>query len=137
VKTFFDSSAFAKRYIDEPGSQNVDDLCAHASDLGLSIVCVPEVISALNRRLRERSLTQREYARARRGLLRDVSDAEVISLTPAVIASVVTVLEESPLRAMDAIHVACALEWEAELFVTSDERQVKAASRARLRTSLV
>ena len=137
MRTFFDSSAFAKRYIEEPGSQQVDDLCAGASDLGLSVVCVPEVVSALHRRLRERSLSRPEYARARRGLLRDVSDARVISLTPAVIASVVAVLEESPLRAMDAIHVACALEWEAELFVTSDERQVKAASRARLRTTLV
>ena len=137
MRTFFDSSAFAKRYIEEPGSQQVDDLCAGASDLGLSVVCVPEVISALNRRLRERSLSRPEYARARRGLLRDVSDARVIRLTPAVIASVVAVLEESPIRAMDAIHVACALEWEAELFVTSDERQVKAASKARLRTTLV
>ena len=137
MRTFFDSSAFAKRYIEEPGSQQVDDLCAGASDLGLSVVCVPEVISALNRRLRERSLSRPEYARARRGLLRDVSDARGIRLRPAVIASVVAVLEESPIRAMDAIHVACALEWEAELFVTSDERQVKAASKARLRTTLV
>jgi predicted nucleic acid-binding protein len=49
VKTFFDSSAFAKRYIEESGSQNVDALCQEAGEVGLSVLCVPEIVSALNR----------------------------------------------------------------------------------------
>jgi len=60
VKTFFDSLALAKRYVDEQGSQAVDDLC------------------------------------------------------------------------MDALHVVCALEWKAQLFVSSDKRQISAAKRAGL-----
>jgi len=36
-------------------------------------------------------------------------------------------LENSSLRAMDALHVACALEWNADLFLTSDKRQFIAA----------
>ncbi|GMQ83139.1 MAG: hypothetical protein BMS9Abin05_2624 [Rhodothermia bacterium] len=38
---------------------------------------------------------------------------------------------------MDAIHVVCALEWEADLFVTSGTRQIKAARKAGLRTRIV
>ena len=36
-------------------------------------------------------------------------------------------LETNILRAMDALHVACALEWPVELFATADIRQLKAA----------
>ena len=61
MKLFLDSSAMAKRFIDEPGSQRVEDLCAEATALGLSVICVPEIISALRRRKRERALTPRQY----------------------------------------------------------------------------
>jgi hypothetical protein len=30
MRTFFDSSAYAKRYVEEPGSQAVDTLCAQS-----------------------------------------------------------------------------------------------------------
>ena len=33
MKVFFDSSAFAKRYIEEPGSDTVENLCAQAAML--------------------------------------------------------------------------------------------------------
>jgi predicted nucleic acid-binding protein len=38
---------------------------------------------------------------------------------------------------MDALHVACALEWQADLFVTSDRRQLKAAMNTGLYTEYV
>jgi len=40
-------------------------------------------------------------------------------------------------RAMDALHVACAIQWGAELFVSADERQVAAAKKAGLKAGLV
>lgn len=53
VKTYLDSSSFTKRFIDEVGSDKADKTCAHASELGLIVLCVPEILSALNRRRRE------------------------------------------------------------------------------------
>jgi len=38
---------------------------------------------------------------------------------------------------LDALHVACALEWQADLFVTSDRRQFMAAKNTGLRTEYV
>ena len=137
MKTFLDSSAFAKRYIEEEGSQAVDDVCDAASELALSVICVPEIISALNRRRREKTLSREEYATAMRRLSEDVADAAIISLTPAVIGTCASLLEASVLRAMDALHVACALEWGAELFVSADEKQVRAARKAGLAARLV
>ena len=137
MKTLFDSSAFAKRYIHEPGSDEVDTLCQEATAVGLCILCVPEILSALNRRVRERRLTGRDYATAKRHLLDDVADAEILNLTPPVVAQTALLLEQHPLRTLDAVHVACALVWGAELFVTGDQRQALAARQASLVTRLL
>ncbi len=134
MKLFCDSSSFAKRFVDESGSEAVEALLAQASDLGWSSICVPEIISALNRRLRERSLTSAQYQQAKRHLLDDVRDADIVELTPSVVLSAVRILEHSPVRAMDALHVACALEWGADLFASADTRQITAARRAGLPT---
>ena len=129
-----DSSSFAKRYIQEVGSDKLDDLLQHASELALCVILVPELISGLNRRLREGALTDRDYQKAKKLLLDDVRDATVLQLTPAVISRSVKLLENNALLAMDALHVACALEWKADLFVTSDRRQLDAATNSGLRT---
>jgi len=137
VKTFFDSSAFVKRYMEEPGSQDVEALYMAATELALSIVCIPEVISALNRRMRERDLSRRQYETAKDNMFEDARDTVIVNLTPEVISTCTTILEASPVRAMDALHVACAIHWGAELFVSADERQVSAAKKAGLRARLV
>lgn len=137
MRTFFDSSAFAKRYVEEPGSEAVDALCMGATELALSVVCIPEILSALNRRVRERSLSARQYEAAKKSLSQDLRDAVIVDLTPEVVSTCTAVLEASPVRAMDALHVACAIQWGAELFVSADERQIAAAKKAGLRTRLV
>ena len=137
MRTFFDSSAFAKRYVEEAGSQAVDALCAEATELALSVVCIPEIISALNRRVREGNLSRQQYEQAKRRLSEDVEDAAIVNLTSPVLSTCTAILEDSPVRAVDALHVACAVAWEAELFVSADKRQVSAARKVGLRTRFV
>ncbi len=137
MKTFFDSSAFAKRYVEETGSQLVDDICLNAKEVSLSVICAPEIISALNRRMREKILSRRDYFAIKQHLSDDVRDAVIINLVPEVIVTSTKLLEASPLRAMDALHVACALVWGAELFVSSDKRQIEAAKKAGLKIKFV
>ena len=133
MKTLFDSSAFAKRYIDEPGSDAVESPCLSASELALCVLCVPEILSAVTRRLRERRLNREQYDLIKRHLLEDIGDAAVVELTPNVIAATVTVLETSAVRAANAMHVAAATVWEAELFVSADRQQLAASRKAGLR----
>lgn len=137
MKTFFDSSSFAKRYIREGGSQIIDTICEETSRLGLSIICLPEIISALNRRLREKTITLHEYSLAKERLFEEFQDIEVIQLLPTVITRSTTILESNVLRAMDALHVACAAEWNADIFISSDKSQIKAAKRSGLKTKYV
>ena len=65
-------------------------------------------------------------------LLDDLRDAAIVNLAPVVIAGTVQVLQAAPLRAADAMHVAAALAWNAELFVSADHRQLAAARAAAL-----
>jgi hypothetical protein len=137
MKTCLDSSAFAKRFIEEAGSTEVEEICADATELGLSVLCVPEVASALNRRRREGALTPAQYRQAKRRLVEDVRDADILQLTPPVVATALELLETSPVRGMDALHIACALEWGAELFASADRVQLTAAKKAGLSTRQV
>ena len=58
----------------------------------------------------------------------------VVQLTPEVVRFSLELLEDSPLRTMDALQVASALAWGADLFCSADSRQVAAARRAGLTT---
>lgn len=137
MKTFFDASAFAKRYVEERGSQLVDDICLNAKEVSISVICVPEIISALNRQIREKRLSRRDYNTIKQHLSNDVRDAVIANLIPEVITMSTKLLEASPLRAMDALHVACAFVWGAELFVSSDKQQMTAAQKAGLAIKFV
>lgn len=137
MKLAVDSSALAKRYVDETGSDQLDRLLAGAAELAFCIILVPEIISGLNRRRRERALTAAEYQKTKKQLLNDVRDATVLQINPPVIACSVKLLETNSLRSLDALHVACALEWGADLFVTADKRQLAAATNSGLRSELV
>ncbi|MEW5900136.1 MAG: type II toxin-antitoxin system VapC family toxin [Acidobacteriota bacterium] len=49
----------------------------------------------------------------------------------------IRLLETHPLKTLDAIQVASAQEWQAELFVSSDRRQLSAAKESGLRVQAV
>jgi len=127
LNVFLDSSALAKRYVDEPGSDRLEEILARASSLGVSVISVPEVVSALCRRLRETKLSQQQYSKAKRALLEDLTETSVVNITEQVIARAVVLLERWPLRSSDSLHIACAADWSADLFVSADERQCAAA----------
>lgn len=133
MRVYFDSSAFAKRYIAETGTAEVLAWCERASELALSVIAVPELISAFCRLRREGRLTGAQYQNIKSDLLADIADALVCDTTPQVIALAVRALESGPLRGMDAIHLGAALACAAEVFISADAHQCHAAERFGLR----
>ena len=132
MNVFADSSALAKRYIADEQSSEMDDILQGASDLGVSVLCLPEIISALCRRRRERFLKPAEYASAKNALDADLADATIVQITDEVLIDSVRLLELHPLRASDAIQVSSALVWGADRFISADMRQCAAAKAAGL-----
>lgn len=134
--TFFDSSAFAKRYIEESGSELVEKICFESDSIAISSICFPEIISALNRRLRENNLTSKEYSLIKEKMIEEFDSLEIINVVPEVISKATLLLEKYNLRTLDSIHVASAIIWKAELFVSADKRQTLAAKKAGLKVKL-
>ncbi len=132
MKVFLDTSAFAKRYVFEEGSDNVVALCQQADSLVVSVICLPELISTFSRLVREKRLAKADYQKLKADAMADLADVDICQITVEILASVVSLLESHPLRAMDALHVACALAVVPDKFVSADYRQLAAARKAGL-----
>ena len=133
MKVFLDTSAFAKRYIVERGSAELMALCQQADSLVVSVICLPELISTLSRLVREKKLAKTDYRKLKNDAMADLADVDTCHVTPDILGSVVSLLEAHPLRAMDALHVACALAVESDIFVSADHRQLSAARKTGLK----
>ncbi len=137
MKVFFDSSALVKRYVPEKGTDTVLLICEQASQLGISVICYPEIISALCRLRRDKQIDGSHYVTAKQGIAQDLRDATLCNITETTVLQAILLLEENTLRAMDSFHIAAALEWGADLFVSSDLHQSKAAKKAGLNVRTV
>jgi uncharacterized protein len=133
VNLFTDSSALAKRYVADEKSPQLDELLASASSLGVSVLCLPEIVSGLCRRRRERFLSAAQYAAAKEALESDLQDAAIIQIVDEIVLRTVQMLQSNPLRAADAIHIASAVVWQADIFASADSRQCTAARKSGLR----
>ena len=137
MNLFADSSALAKRYIADEKSEDLDGLLEGANNLAVSVLCLPEIISALCRRLRERFLTRAQYAAAKAALEADLADAAVIGMIDEVVLGGISLLESYPVRASDAIQISSAMVWRADIFASADGRQCAAAKAAGLKVVLL
>jgi hypothetical protein len=128
MRIAFDTSALAKRYVDERGTSRVLELCAQATEVVVSVLCVPEILSGLNRLRREGRLLSDGYAAAKADLAGDMTQATIVPVTPAVLSRAIEILEKTASRTLDAIHLAGAMDSACDLFVSADARQCEAAS---------
>lgn len=137
MRVFFDSSAFVKRYVSEAGTEVVLAWCDRASEIGLSGIALPEIVSAFCRLRREEKIDDTQYRQLKSLLLADIEDAAICDLTPEVLAQSIASLETNVLRGMDAIHIGSATVLKADVFISADQRQCDAANRAGLRVEAV
>jgi uncharacterized protein len=133
MRVFFDSSAFAKRYVREAGADVVLAWCEQTTELCLSGIALPEIVSAFCRLLRENRISPDQYQHLKTMLMADITDAAICDLTPEVIRHAIIGLEKNVLRGMDALHLGSALALKVELFVSADARQCAAAAQAGLK----
>jgi len=133
MRLFLDSSALAKRYVREVGTERVVALCADADEVVVSIIALPEVVSTLNRLRRGGRLSDSEYATIKQEVVADLADATTLEVTPSIVNKALTCLERSRLRASDALHIATAMGAAPDLFLTGDRRQREGGTKAGLK----
>jgi predicted nucleic acid-binding protein len=137
MNIFFDSSAWAKRYIAEKGSDEIESICLKAENVTLSILCIPEIISAFTRLKREGKVTLNQYKQLQKSLYKDIEDVRLINISLEIISYAVNLIKKYPLRTLDALHIACAKFGKVDLFITSDYRQSEAAKGIDLQVELI
>ena len=132
---YLDSSAWAKRYFQENGSEAVDALFEQLSILACSPLGLIEVGSAMARKRNAGEVTDEEYEPKRVSLLKDWQRFLRIDITPSVVLHALDAAGAYGLRGADSFYLASALVLREQLepdsrefaLVTSD-RELKAAA---------
>lgn len=88
MRVFFDTSALVKHYVSEAGTDAVLEWCDRATEIGLSGIALPEMISAFCRLRREELITDTQYQQLKSLLFADIEGVAVCDLTPAVLGGV-------------------------------------------------
>lgn len=126
---YLDSSAMAKLYVAEPGSEDTKALMqAHRGRLFSSVVTWAEVQSALARCWRERRISYAQYRLQQRGLAADWCMLHAVNLSLPVLAPAERLFQRHALRAYDAIQLCSALWIGRPVFACFDERLRRAAA---------
>jgi uncharacterized protein len=126
---YLDASALVKLFVPEPESDHLNRALAGLTDVIVSDLALTEMASALGRRLRERRLTRDNVRRLYREASKLHASAHHAELTPPIHrrAERLMLSLATPLRALDALHLATALDAEAVTVVTFDPRLRDAA----------
>jgi predicted nucleic acid-binding protein len=126
---YLDASALVKLLVPEDGSDELNQALSGLTDVIVSDLALTEVASALGRRLREHRLSRDEARRLYREASKLQASCRQAELTPPVHrrAERMMLSLTVPLRTLDALNLATALDAEAATVVTFDPRLREAA----------
>lgn len=127
---YLDASALVKLFVPEAESDALNQALAGLRDVIVSDLALTEMASALGRRTREQLLTREEARRLYREASKLHASSHHAELTPPIHrrAERLMLSLTIPLRALDALHLATAIDAEAATVVTFDPRQRDAAT---------
>ncbi len=134
---YFDTSALVKRYVTESGSDAVARLCAEAEYQITSVATEAELPAALARAVRVGAISRDDGDLAVQAWEREREDLLWIQLVQPIVRQAGQLAWQYGLRGYDAIHLAAALWWRANmgqplLLVTYDRELWGAAQRSGL-----
>ena len=130
---YLDTSALVKLYFEETGSGEVRRKVEQARVVATSRLAYVETFAGIGRKTREGALDKAERARALAAFLRDWGSFFILEVSEPVCRTAADLVENHPLRTLDAIHLASALllrkrtEEQVE-FQAFDQRLSQAAS---------
>ena len=125
---YLDASALVKLFVPEPGSDDLNQELAGLKDVIVLDLALTEMASALGRRAREQLLTRDQARRLFREASKLHASSHHAELTPPIHrrAERLMLSLTVPLRTLDALHLATALDVQA-----GHHRHVRSASARR------
>lgn len=124
---YFDTSAFLKLVIAEPGSVTAVRAWTDADQVATCRLLYPEARAGLSQARRMGRLPARSVGASRRTLEALWADVEVVEITLQVAQAAGDAAEQHGLRGYDAVHLASALHASSDALVCADTDLLRAA----------
>lgn len=112
---YFDTSALVKKYVLEPGSDQIGSHYARAEMVGTALITSPEMASALSRAVRMDKITADEASQSWRAFTKDYDMMYLVDISQPLISRTSTLVWEYGLRGYEAVHLASYLIWKEAL----------------------
>ena len=129
---YLDASALVKRYVSEPGSEEVRRTIAGAQAVGTAAVSRAEVSAALAKAVRHGLLSREDAESAHQAFSREWPDFIRLPITELLLGLAADFAWDLSLRGYDAVQLAAAVSWHETMeepvsFATFDRKLWEAA----------
>jgi predicted nucleic acid-binding protein len=134
---YLDSSALAKRYIQEDGSDGVNALLEEGTVAATSRLAYPEILAEITRRHKAKEIETGAFERIKKAFKSDWASFIVVEFHKDVFQLIHAIILKYGLKGADSVHLSSAL-WlkkamkENVVFVAADIELVKAAKAEKL-----
>ena len=122
MRVFIDTSSLFKRYVEESGSGDFQRLMNQASEVVVSPLTWIEMNAAIERRLRERSLSAEQAKYLRIEAKKDFAYFLKVVWNENLEHKAVELINQYVLKTLDAVQLASGILSKSQVFVTSDEK---------------
>ncbi len=129
MKAFIDTSSLIKKYVEEKGSDEFNNLLESVSEIIVSPITILEIHSVLERRLREKTLRSTDAKWIEKEFSIDLDYFGIVQWNDNLINECIRVIRKHQLRVLDGIQLSSALISNPPLFITSDKRLHTAAKK--------
>ena len=122
MRVFIDTSSLFKRYVDEAGSDGFQRLMNQASEVVVSPLTWIEMNAAIERRIRDGSLSAEQAKHVRIEAKRDFAYFLKVIWSENLENKAVELIGQYVLKTLDAVQLASGILSKSQVFVTSDEK---------------
>ncbi|RMG61066.1 MAG: PIN domain-containing protein [Deltaproteobacteria bacterium] len=131
---YLDTSCLVKIYVEEEGSELVQQKIDESEIVATSLIAYAELFSAVSRKLREGQINRSGFTRVKEQIEKDWNSLLSVKPTEKIVREAANLCVRHGVRAYDAIHIRSAQEIAEKtgvgiLFLSSDNQQTKAAEK--------
>ncbi len=135
MKLFFDTSALIKKYINEKGSEKVDELMNGADTVIVSVIAEIETYSTFKRLLVEKAINTGDYKTLLNEFETDYPYYTQVGLDNMVASNARILIDKYQLKTLDSIQLGTALllKDDIDCFVVCDSKLIKSGKKEGLK----
>ena len=137
MRAFIDTSSLFKKYVEEDGSKELEDLLFSVSEIAVSPITWIELNAVVARHMREKSLTSQQSSWLDLETRRDFQFYHRVLWNEVLEKKAVELVQQFFLSTLDGIQLASGILSRADIFVTSDRRLFEEASKVIRKTKFI